>query len=96
MCAHVLSPGRIFATPWTLACQGPLSMEISRPLEWVAISFSNICVHIHICIYVYIYIKTHTHIYIYIYLLIHSDLILMLTIHWLAKISFMVTKTHQI
>ena len=31
-----------FATPWTVACQTPLSMEFSRQeriLDWVAISF---------------------------------------------------------
>ena len=35
---HVLSHVKLFATPWTVACQTPLSME--RILEWVAISFS--------------------------------------------------------
>ena len=32
------------ATPWTVACQVPLSMRFSRPtiLEWVAISFSSV------------------------------------------------------
>ena len=29
--------------PWTVAHQGPLSMEFSRVLEWVAISFSRTC-----------------------------------------------------
>ena len=35
-------------TPWTVTCQAPLSMEISqaRMLDWVAISFSNMCVSI--------------------------------------------------
>ena len=37
----VLSHGQLFATPWTVARQVPLSMEFSRKiLEWVAISFS--------------------------------------------------------
>ena len=33
----------LFATPWTVACQTPLSMEIlqARILEWVATSFSK-------------------------------------------------------
>ena len=33
----------LFATPWTLALQAPLSMEIlqARILEWVAISSSR-------------------------------------------------------
>ena len=33
---------RLFLTPWTVACQAPLSMGIlqARILEWVAISFS--------------------------------------------------------
>ena len=32
-----------FGTPWTVACQAPLSMEFpqARILEWVAISFSR-------------------------------------------------------
>ena len=39
----VLSHIWLFATPWTVACQVPLSMEFSRQeiLEWVAISFSR-------------------------------------------------------
>ena len=30
-------------TPWTMACQAPLSMGVFQPriLEWVAISFSR-------------------------------------------------------
>ena len=28
--------GKPFVTPWTVACQAPLSMEFSRILEWVA------------------------------------------------------------
>ena len=33
----------LFATPWTVACQAPLSMQISqaRILEWVSISFTR-------------------------------------------------------
>ena len=38
-----LSRVRLFATPWTVACQAPLSMGIlhARILEWVAIPFSR-------------------------------------------------------
>ena len=34
---------RLFATPWTVACQAPLFMGIlqARTLEWVAIPFSR-------------------------------------------------------
>ena len=34
----------VFATPWTVACQAPLSMGFLKPrlLEWVAISFSRV------------------------------------------------------
>ena len=34
----------LFASPWTAACQAPLSMEFSRQkiLEWVSISYSRI------------------------------------------------------
>ena len=37
-CAQSLSHVQIFATPWTIACQAPLSMGIlqARILEWVA------------------------------------------------------------
>ena len=28
--------GKPFVTPWTVACQAPLSTEFSRILEWVA------------------------------------------------------------
>ena len=35
--AHVLSPVQFFKTPWTVACQAPLSM--ARILEGVAISY---------------------------------------------------------
>ena len=42
--ATLLMLGRVqlFASPWTVAHQAPLSMEFSRPriLEWVVISFS--------------------------------------------------------
>ena len=38
-----LSLARLFVTPWTAACQAPLSMGIlqSRILEWVAMPFSR-------------------------------------------------------
>ena len=38
---QLLSPARLYATPWTVAHLAPLSMEFSRPLEWVAIPFSR-------------------------------------------------------
>ena len=39
----LLSLVRLFATPWTVAHQAPLPMEIlqARMLEWVAIPFSK-------------------------------------------------------
>ena len=39
-CAQSLNRIRLFATPWTVACQVPLSMGIlrARILEWVAIA----------------------------------------------------------
>ena len=42
-CAKSLSRVRLFATPWTVACQASLSMGIlqARILEWVAIPFSR-------------------------------------------------------
>ena len=38
-----LSRVRLFVTPWTVACQAPLSMEFSRPeyLSGVAVPFSR-------------------------------------------------------
>ena len=40
----VLSNGQLFATPWTVVCQAPLSVEFSRQgiREWVAISRQGI------------------------------------------------------
>ena len=42
-CVHVLGCAWLFVTPWTVACQAPLSMGSSqaRTLEWVANSFSR-------------------------------------------------------
>ena len=41
--AQLFSHVQLFATPWTVACQGPLTMGIlqARILEWVAISSSR-------------------------------------------------------
>ena len=38
---QLLSHVRLFATPWTIACQDPLSMGVlqARKLKWVAIPF---------------------------------------------------------
>ena len=33
-CVCVLSPVQLFKTPWTVACQAPLSMEFSRQEYW--------------------------------------------------------------
>ena len=40
---QLFSRGRLFATPWTVAFQAPLSMGIlpARILEWVPIPFSR-------------------------------------------------------
>ena len=40
---YVLSCVQLLATPWTVACQAPLSMEFSRQeyLKWIAISSSK-------------------------------------------------------
>ena len=57
-CARSLSCIQLFATPWTVARQAPLSMGFSRTriLEWVAISSSKICICVCVCVCVYIYI----------------------------------------
>jgi len=56
-CAWSLSCVQLFATPWTVACQAPLSMGFSRTriLEWVAISSSRICIYVCVCVCTYIY-----------------------------------------
>ena len=38
-CAHGLSCAQLFATPWTVAHQIPLSMEFSRPEHWSGLPF---------------------------------------------------------
>ena len=42
MFSHSIMP-QFFVTPWTIACQAPLSIEFfqARILEWVAISYSR-------------------------------------------------------
>ena len=51
MCVKLLQYVQIFVTPWSVACQAPLSMGFSRQEdEWVAISSSrgsNPC-HLHL------------------------------------------------
>ena len=39
VCADVLSRGWLFATPWTVACQAPLVMELSRQEYWNGLPF---------------------------------------------------------
>ena len=36
-----LSRVRLFATPWTVACQGPLSMGFSRQEYWSGLPFPS-------------------------------------------------------
>ena len=31
----------VFVTPWTVACQAPLSMEFSRPAHWSGLPFPS-------------------------------------------------------
>ena len=37
--ANVLSRVRLFATPWTVACQASLSMELSQQEHWSGLPF---------------------------------------------------------
>ena len=37
----MLSSVRLFATPWTVACQTPLSMEFLRQEYWSGLPFSS-------------------------------------------------------
>ena len=40
MCACRLSYDQLFATPWTVDCQAPLSMEFFRQEYWSGLPFS--------------------------------------------------------
>ena len=40
-CACMLSHIRIFATPWTVACQAPLSMGYPRQEYWSGLPFPS-------------------------------------------------------
>ena len=42
VCVHVLSHVWLFDTPWTVACQGPLSMEFSRQKYWCGLPLSTL------------------------------------------------------
>ena len=37
----MLSPVQLFATPWTIACQAPLSMEFLRQAYWSGLPFPS-------------------------------------------------------
>ena len=39
VCAQLLSPVRLFASPWTVAHQAALSMEFSRQEHWSGLPF---------------------------------------------------------
>ena len=39
MCAKSLSRVQLFATPWTVACQAPLSVRFSRQEYWNGLPF---------------------------------------------------------
>ena len=38
-CVYVLSHVQLFVTPWTVACQAPLSMEFSKQEHWSGLPF---------------------------------------------------------
>ena len=40
-CAHSQGCVHLFATPWTVACQAPLSMEFSRQKYWSGLPFPS-------------------------------------------------------
>ena len=44
-CAQSLSHGQTFATPWTVVCQTPLSMEFSRQEYWSGLPFPSPFMH---------------------------------------------------
>ena len=41
LCVQPLSRVQLFATPWTVACQAPLSMELSRQEYWNELPFPS-------------------------------------------------------
>ena len=41
VCTQLLSHVRLFATPWTITCQAPLSMEFSRQEYWSGLPFPS-------------------------------------------------------
>ena len=41
VCAQLLGCLQLFATPWTIACQAPLSMEFSRQEYWSGLPFPS-------------------------------------------------------
>ena len=41
VCVHVVSRVRLFATPWTVAYQAPLSMGFSRQEYWTGLPFPS-------------------------------------------------------
>ena len=41
VCVHSLSCVRLFATPWTVACQAPLFMGFSRQEYWSGLPFPS-------------------------------------------------------
>ena len=41
VCAQSLSHVHLFATPWTVACQSPLSMEFPRQEYWSGYPFPS-------------------------------------------------------
>ena len=41
VCVHRLSHVQLFGTPWTVACQAPLSMRFSRQEYWNRLPFPS-------------------------------------------------------
>ena len=41
VCAQLLKHVQLFETPWTIACQAPLSMEFSRQEYWSGLPFPS-------------------------------------------------------
>ena len=41
LCIHACSVAQFFATPWTIACQAPLSMELSWQEYWSGLLFPS-------------------------------------------------------
>ena len=61
MCVWPVVHVQHFATPWTVACQIPLSMGLSQQEYWSGLPFPPLGKYTHTCTHIYMHICIHTH-----------------------------------